>query len=167
MNVYLMSLKVEDSDEYKKVDHRIQLLELLKEYYGTGGSFYDFDTGDIPLRELIAFMSDEGYPRRLPDAEVVLKRIDTEILELQNKKKNMRLQEMESRNLNSLLIITSWTKLIETPIIKPTSSIKNKLRANRIKPIIEPIIHPIPIEKTRLIDLSFIINTSLNFFNFL
>lgn len=111
-----MSLKVEDSDEYKEVELRIQLLELLKEYYGTGGNFYDFDTGDIPLRDLIAFMSDEGYPRRLPEAEHVLKRIDGEILDLQNKKREMRLQEMESRNLNSLLIITSWTKLIETPV---------------------------------------------------
>jgi len=110
-----MSLKVEDSKEYKAIQQRIELLGLLKQYYGGGANFYDFETGDIPLRDLIAFMSDEGYPRRLPEEEHVLKRIDEEILELQNKKKGMRLQEMESRHLNSLLIITSWTKLIGTP----------------------------------------------------
>ena len=110
-----MSLKVEDSKEYKNIQKRIDLLQLLKQYYGSGANFYDFDTGEIPLRELIAFMSDEGYPRSLPETEHVLKRVDEEIIALENKKKGMRLQEMESRNLNSLLIITSWTKLIDTP----------------------------------------------------
>ena len=110
-----MSLDIEDSDVYRKINKRIALLELLKQYYGTGGNLYDFDTGDIPVRQLIAFMTDEGYPRRLLEAEHVLKKIDTEIIELQSKKKGMRLQEMEDRNLNSLLIITSWTKLINTP----------------------------------------------------
>ncbi|MHA1398466.1 MAG: hypothetical protein ACTSSF_12305 [Candidatus Heimdallarchaeaceae archaeon] len=111
-----MSLKVEDSEEYKKLTHRINLLELLKQYYGSGANFFDFDTGGIPLRELISFMNDEGFPRRLPEEEHVLKRIDEEIIALENKKKQMRLQEIESRNLNSLLIITSWTKLIGTQI---------------------------------------------------
>ncbi|MHA2358576.1 MAG: hypothetical protein ACXABK_07410 [Candidatus Heimdallarchaeaceae archaeon] len=111
-----MSLKIKDSKEYKDIERRIQLLELLKQYYGTGGNLYDFDTGDLPVRELIAFMSDEGYPRRLDDAEHVLQRIDTQILDFENKKKDMRLQEIESRHLNSLLIITSWTKLINTPM---------------------------------------------------
>ncbi len=110
-----MSLEIEDSDAYKKINKRIALLNLLKQYYGTGGNLYDFDTGEIPVRQLIAFMSDEGYPRRLVDAEHVLKKLDTEIIELEAKKKSMRLQEMEDRNLNSLLIITSWTKLINTP----------------------------------------------------
>ena len=110
-----MSLEIEGSDSYKKIEKRIVLLNLLKQYYGAGGNLYDFDTGDVPVRQLIAFMSDEGYPRRLVDAEHVLKKIDTEIIELEAKKKNMRLQEMEDRNLNSLLIITSWTKLINTP----------------------------------------------------
>jgi len=112
--VTTMSLKVEDSKEYKEIHKRVELLQLLKQYYGSGANFYDFDTGDLPLRELIAFMSDEGYPRRLPETEHVLKRVDEEIITLENKKKQMRLQEMESRNLNSLLIITSWTKLIGT-----------------------------------------------------
>ncbi|MCK5304175.1 MAG: hypothetical protein KAJ72_02925 [Candidatus Heimdallarchaeota archaeon] len=110
-----MSLEVEDSDAYKKIEKRIALLELLKQYYGSGGNLYDFDSGDVPVRQLIAFMSDEGYPRRLVEAEHVLKRVDTEIIELESKKKNMRLQEMEDRHLNSLMIITSWTKLINTP----------------------------------------------------
>jgi hypothetical protein len=110
-----MSLEVEDSEAYKKIEKRIALLNLLKQYYGTGGNLYDFDSGEIPVRQLIAFMSDEGYPRRLVDAEHVLKKIDAEIIELEARKKNMRLQEMEDRNLNSLLIITSWTKLINTP----------------------------------------------------
>ncbi|MHA1345134.1 MAG: hypothetical protein ACTSVO_03280 [Candidatus Heimdallarchaeaceae archaeon] len=110
-----MSLDIEDSDVYRKTNKRIALLELLKQYYGTGSNLYDFDTGDIPVRQLIAFMTDEGYPRRLLEAEHVLKKIDTEIIELQSNKKSMRLQEMEDRNLNSLLIITSWTKLINTP----------------------------------------------------
>jgi len=110
-----MSLHVEDSKEYKSIERRIEILNLLKEYYGTGGNFYDFDTGEIPLRELIAFMTDEGYPRSLPEAEVVIQRIHDEILELENKKREMRLSEIKSRHLNSLLIITSWTKLIGTP----------------------------------------------------
>ncbi len=110
-----MTLKVEDSKEYNAIQRRIELLELLKQYYGSGANFYDFETGEIPLRDLIAFMSDEGYPRRLPETEHVLKRIDEEILDLQNKKKEMRLHEIETRNLNSLLIITSWTKLLNTP----------------------------------------------------
>ena len=110
-----MSLKIEDSNEYKDIQQRIDLLHLLKQYYGSGANFYDFDTGEIPLRELVAFMSDEGYPRRLPETEHVLKRIDEEIIALENKLKGLRLQEIESRNLNSLLIITSWTKLINTP----------------------------------------------------
>ena len=109
-----MSLKVEDSDEYKKIQKRIDLLQLLKQYYGSGANFYDFDTGEIPLRELIAFMADEGYPRRLPETEHILKRVDDEIISLENSKKGMRLQEIDDRNLNSLLIITSWTKLIGT-----------------------------------------------------
>lgn len=113
--VSIMSLDVESSKEYKEIHKRVELLQLLKQYYGSGANFYDFDTGDIPLRELIAFMSDEGYPRRLPETEHVLKRIDEEIIVLEKKKKGMRLQEIESRNLNSLLIITSWTKLIGTP----------------------------------------------------
>ncbi|MCG3224631.1 MAG: hypothetical protein H7647_09215 [Candidatus Heimdallarchaeota archaeon] len=110
-----MSLEVEDSEAYKKINKRITLLELLKQYYGAGGNLYDFDSGEIPVRQLIAFMSDEGYPRRLVEAEHVLNRIDNEIIELESKKKSMRLQEMEDRHLNSLLIITSWTKLINTP----------------------------------------------------
>ncbi|MHA1592906.1 MAG: hypothetical protein ACTSUP_10625, partial [Candidatus Heimdallarchaeaceae archaeon] len=93
-----MSLEVEDSDAYKKIEKRIALLELLKQYYGSGGNLYDFDSGDVPVRQLIAFMSDEGYPRRLVEAEHVLKRVDTEIIELESKKKNMRLQEMEDRH---------------------------------------------------------------------
>ncbi len=110
-----MSLHVEDSKEYKSIERRIEILNLLKEYYGTGGNFYDFDTGEIPLRELIAFMSDEGYPRSLPEAEVVIQRIHDEILDLENRKREMRLSDLKSRHLNSLLIITSWTKLIGTP----------------------------------------------------
>ena len=111
-----MSLKVEDSDEYKQVDKRIKLIKLLKDYYGSGGNFFDFDTGELPLRDLIAFMNEEGYPRRLPEEEHVIRRMDQEILDLEDKKKNMRLQEIESRNLNTLLIINSWTKLIGTPL---------------------------------------------------
>jgi len=110
-----MSLDVKDSDAYKKINKKIALLELLKQYYGAGGNLYDFDSGEIPVRQLIAFMSDEGYPRRLVEAEHILKRVDTEIIELESKKKGMRLQEMEDRHLNSLMIITSWTKLINTP----------------------------------------------------
>ena len=110
-----MSLNVEDSKEYKEIHKRVELMQLLKLYYGSGANFYDFDTGDIPLRDLIAFMSDEGYPRSLPETEHVLKRIYEEIISLENKKKEMRLQDLESRNLNSLLIITSWTKLLGTP----------------------------------------------------
>ncbi|MHA1304594.1 MAG: hypothetical protein ACTSQE_03560 [Candidatus Heimdallarchaeaceae archaeon] len=108
----MSGLTVEDSEAYKRLDERIQMLSLVKKYYASGANYYSFDSGDIPLRKLIRFMNDEGYPRRLPDADVVLKRIDEEILELEEKKKNMRLQEIESRHLNSLLIIPSWTKLI-------------------------------------------------------
>ncbi|MHA1686952.1 MAG: hypothetical protein ACTSYD_11210 [Candidatus Heimdallarchaeaceae archaeon] len=109
-----MSLKVEDSKEYKAIEERIQLLQLLKQYYGTGGNLFNFDSGDIPIRKLIAFMNEEGYPRRVPETEHVIRKIDEEILELEEKKKRMRLQEIESRHLNTLLIIPSWTKLIGT-----------------------------------------------------
>ena len=109
-----MSLKVEDSEEYKKIEERIALLQLLKQYYGSGGNLFNFDTGDIPLRKLIAFMNDEGYPRRVPETEQIIRKIDKELLELEEQKKKMRLDEIESRHLKSLLIIPSWTKLIGT-----------------------------------------------------
>lgn len=109
-----MSLKVEESEEYKAIEARIQLLQLLKQYYASGGNLFNFDSGDIPIRKLIAFMNEEGYPRRVPEAEHVIRKIDDEILELEAQKKKMRLQEIESRHLNTLLIIPSWTKLIGT-----------------------------------------------------
>ncbi len=128
--ITLKGLTVEDSEEYKKIQERIDLLTLVKKYYASGANYYDFDTGDVPLRNLIKFMNDEGFPRKLPDADVVLKRIDEEIYELENKKKNMRLEEIESRHLNSLLIIPSWTKLIGTQMKgfylgKPVREIKH------------------------------------------
>ncbi len=107
-------LKIEESQEYKKMDKRIQLLNLLKEYYGCGGNTLDFDSGDVPLREIISFMTEEGYPRRLVDAEITFRKIDKEIIELEEKKKQWRLKEIKDRHLNSLLIIPSWTKLIGT-----------------------------------------------------
>ncbi|UJG41992.1 MAG: hypothetical protein K9W45_05875 [Candidatus Heimdallarchaeum aukensis] len=110
----MKKLSVEDSEAYKKIEKRVTMLNLVKQYYASGANYYEFDSGDVPLRELIRFMNDEGYPRRLPEADIVLKRIDEEINELNEKKKNMRLEEIESRNLNSLLIIPSWTKLIGT-----------------------------------------------------
>lgn len=108
-------LSIKESKEYKRIDKKVKLLHLLKEFYGSG-DMYSFDTGDIPMRELIAFMVEEGYPRRVPEKEQIFRKIDKEILELEETKKKMRLSEIKSRKLNSLLIIPSWTKLVGTPM---------------------------------------------------
>ncbi len=112
----MKKLDVENSAEYEEANKTIKFLTVLKNYYSTDKNFDQLELEGIPLRELFGFMSDYGFPKKgFADKEKIneiLLNIEIEIKKIQMNLKEARLQEIEERDLNSLLIMPSWSKII-------------------------------------------------------
>ncbi len=107
-------LDIEKTKNYQEAVRTKKLLELLRYYYQTQEKFDEMDLGDFSIRDLLLFMSDYGFPKRqfVEDVKPILDQINEEIKTLEEKLKLARLREIEDKNLNSLLIIPSWSELI-------------------------------------------------------
>ncbi len=73
------------------------------------------ELGEFKIRDLLMFMSDHEFPKRqfVQDKEKLLEQIHMEIKNITSDLKKVRLAEIEKKNLNSLLIIPSWSKILE------------------------------------------------------
>lgn len=113
MNV--IPLDIEKSDSYKDALRTKKLLQTLRYYYQITEKFDEMDLGNFSIRDLLLFMSDFGFPKRqfATNVEEIIKSIDEEIERIDKELKLARLREIESKNLNSLLIIPSWSSILE------------------------------------------------------
>ncbi|MHA2501518.1 MAG: hypothetical protein ACXAE3_01415 [Candidatus Kariarchaeaceae archaeon] len=112
----MRKLDVEKSEDYTEAEKTIQFLKLVRYYYETDLSFDELETGDIQIREIFRFMSENGFPKRgfvtnERKAELI-ENIKEEISNIENDLKKARLDEIEGRKLKSLIIIPSWSKVI-------------------------------------------------------
>ncbi len=109
-------LKIEDTDDYKNAIETKKYLRILSNYYASDKNFDELELDNIPIRELFRFMSDNGFPKkgfvseddRLNFIDNIKKQID----EIDDTLKKLRLAEMQERELNSLLILPSWSSVI-------------------------------------------------------
>lgn len=110
-----MSLDVEDTEDYKKSSRRINLLGTLKHYYESDAKFDELELGDFTMRDILMFMGDNEYPKRqfVDNVEEIIAKIDKEITEIKLSQKAQRLNEIKDKNLKSLLIIPSWSKVVQ------------------------------------------------------
>jgi len=129
----MKKLDIEQSAEYEEAKETIQFLELVKTYYETDHSFDELETGQIRLREIFRFMSENGFPKRgfVDDdkKKELIKAITEQIESIETDLKNARLDEISNRKLNSLIIIPSWSKVLghETKgfyLNKPVTNLK-------------------------------------------
>lgn len=117
----MASLDVEKSDEYKKLEYEIVVLELLEEFYLSGSDLFSFeidkDSKVRSIRELIACMSDYELPRKpAPDDQMdVLAKVKKIREEKQVQLSEMRKGEIESKHLENLWIMNSWNDTIKSP----------------------------------------------------
>ncbi len=111
----IIPLDIEKTDSYQDALRTKKLLELLRYYYQSTERFDEMDLGDFSIRDLLLFMSDFGFPKRqfASNIEEIIKTIDEEIARIDKELKLARLREIEKKNLNSLLIIPSWSALLE------------------------------------------------------
>ncbi|MFV2016826.1 MAG: hypothetical protein ACC656_15445 [Candidatus Heimdallarchaeota archaeon] len=112
----MKKLDVEKSDAYLEAEHTIKYLKVLKAYYESDDNFDQLELGDIKLRELFRFMSDnefakKGFVDEAGRQQFILK-IAGEINNIQADLKKARLTEIQDKELNSILIIPSWSKVI-------------------------------------------------------
>ncbi|MDH5404057.1 MAG: hypothetical protein OEY49_16285 [Candidatus Heimdallarchaeota archaeon] len=112
----MKKLDIEETDEYLEAQNTIKFMELVKQYYETNSNFDELDLGNISIREVFKFMSEHGFPKRgfISDQEKkeIIIKIQDEIKNINKDLKKARIQEIEDRQLNSLLIIPSWSKVI-------------------------------------------------------
>jgi len=112
----MKKLDVESSEGYLEAESMIQYLIVLKEYYERDANFNELEMGEIKLRELFRFMSDHGFPKKgfvtQEKREGYVKSIQEEIVKTKNDLKKARLSEMKDKELNSILIIPSWSEVI-------------------------------------------------------
>lgn len=112
----MKKLDVEKSDTYLEAENTIKYLKVLKEYYESDDNFDQLELGDIKLREVFRFMSDNGFAKKgFVDEEGRLQYIsgiNDEINNIQSDLKKARLSEIQDKELNSILIIPSWSKVI-------------------------------------------------------
>jgi hypothetical protein len=112
----LKKLDIEASEDYLEAENTIKYLLVLKEYYTSDSNFDQLELGDISLRELFRFMSDNGFPKKGfiqdKDRQDLINKIDEEIQSIRGDLKKARLTEIKDKELNSILIIPSWNKVI-------------------------------------------------------
>lgn len=112
----MKKLDIEKSDSYLEAENRIKYLKVLKEYYESDDNFDQLELGDIKLRELFRFMSDNEFAKKgfveEEDRKKFISNITDEITQIQADLKKARLSEIQDKELNSILIIPSWSKVI-------------------------------------------------------
>jgi len=113
----LKKLDVEKSETYLEAENTIKYLKVIKEYYKSDANFDQLELGDFKLREIFRFMSDKGFAKKgfvsEEDRQQYIKNIDEEINNITKELKQARLSEIKSKELNSLIIIPSWSKVLE------------------------------------------------------
>jgi hypothetical protein len=119
--VFIISLDVEETKEYKEAIQTMSLLEILIEYYQSNKNFDELELGSFKVRDLFAFMSDHEFPKRqfldnIAREEIVAK-INTEIKQIKDDLKSIRLKEIKDKNLRSLVVIPSWSGLIKKKVL--------------------------------------------------
>ncbi len=107
-------LDIEKTKEYREAERTKKLLQLLLHYYQTEEQFDEMDLGEFTFRDLLLFMSEYGFPKRqfVENKDQILNQLNQEISEIDKRLKLARLQEIEQKNLNSIIIIPSWSKVI-------------------------------------------------------
>ncbi len=109
-------LDVESSDDYKKISREILLLNHVKQYYLNNQDLYSLELNGVGLRDVIRYMSDNGYPKQKQaplEVRELVNKIDQEIERLKQEQSNMRHNEIKERDLDTLLIIYSWNKILK------------------------------------------------------
>lgn len=114
-----ISLDVESTDEYRKAQRTIELLQILIEYYSTTATFDELELGRFKVREMFAFMSDHELPKRqfVEDKNQIINQLKDEIKQIKQSLKDVRLKEIKSKNLKSLVVIPSWSNLIGKKVL--------------------------------------------------
>lgn len=112
----MKKLDVETSEVYLEVEKTIKYLGVLNEYYQSNSNFDQLELGDVPLRELFRFMSENDYPKKGfitdKDRQELILKIEVEISNLHKDLKKARLSEIKNKELHSILIIPSWSEVI-------------------------------------------------------
>ncbi len=112
----MSKLEVEDTDDYNKAVEKQKLLNVLKNYYTSDKGFEDLELESFHIRDMFGFMSDYEYPKKgfidEDEKEGLVNKIDQEIESITQSLKNARLKEIKDKDLNSLLIIPSWSEVI-------------------------------------------------------
>lgn len=112
----MSKLEVEDSDDYNDAVERQKLLNVLKNYYTSDEGFEDLEMNGFHIRDMFGFMSDNEYPKKgfidNDEKEGLVNKIEQEIENITQNLKNARLKEIKDKDLNSLLIIPSWSEVI-------------------------------------------------------
>lgn len=113
----MKNLDVENSDTYLEAENTIKYLRVLKEYYSNDDNFDQLELGEFKLREIFRFMSEHGFAKKGfvsdEDRQQYITNIDDEISSITKDLKQARLSEIQSKELNSLIIIPSWSKVLE------------------------------------------------------
>ncbi|MCY3410050.1 MAG: hypothetical protein INQ03_00305 [Candidatus Heimdallarchaeota archaeon] len=112
----MSKLEVEDTKEYKEAIQTKKYLKILNNYYSSEKNFDELELENVPIRELFRFMSDFGFPKKgfvsSGDRENYITKIKEEIAGIEETLKKLRLQEIQERKLNSLLVLPSWSSII-------------------------------------------------------
>lgn len=105
---------MEKSQEYKDAQRAIDILYILLEYYSTSKNFDELELNSYSVRDMLGFMSDHELPKRqyVQNTQKLLDQLNQEITNLKSDLKKVRLNEIEKKNLQSLVIIPSWQKVI-------------------------------------------------------
>lgn len=113
----MKKLDVENSETYLEGENTIRYLKVLKGYYLSEANFDQLELGDFKLREIFRFMSEHGFAKKgfvsEEDRQQYILNIDEEIDSITKELKQARLSELKSKELNSLIIIPSWSKVLE------------------------------------------------------
>ncbi|MHA2029856.1 MAG: hypothetical protein ACW99A_03700 [Candidatus Kariarchaeaceae archaeon] len=113
----MKKLDVESSDTYLEAENTIKYLRVLKQYYTSDNNFDQLELGEFKLREIFRFMSDHGFSKKgfvsEEDRQQYISNIDEEISKINKDLKDARLNEIQSKELNSLIIIPSWSKVLD------------------------------------------------------
>ncbi len=109
-----MDFDYQKTELYKNLRHEIKILEHLLEYYVTGTTYDELELKEVSLLELIGYMRSRNWPSNKDplDRRRMIKKIEEKISTLKRKLNMMQAEEIKKKNLNMMLIINSWTKLI-------------------------------------------------------
>lgn len=112
----MKKLDIEETKEYQEAQVTKKHLEILKNYYLSDKNFDELELLDVPLRDLFRFMSDHGFPKKGfvsdEDRKSFIKSIGEQMIGIDTSLKELRIQEIQERELNSLLLLPSWSNII-------------------------------------------------------